>query len=265
MKKRWYAAAGALLALACLLAFFLLRPAPEPTAVEEAVQQSVMQARSGRKAEALTETPEEAAPYVSPVDFESLWAMNEDIYAWLDIPGTDISFPVLQREGDDSYYLRRNSQGEDDMNGVIFTESAYNGRDFSDPATVVYGHHMRSGAMFGQLQETYSSLEGLQEYGEIIIYLPEEEIHYQVFAGIPFSNIHVLYYHDFSKPYIYEAFLEHIRSIRGIDANVSTEIEVSPEDQMLILSTCLQGNNQRRYLVLAKRIDDRTSMPGVED
>ena len=265
MKKRWYAAAGALLALVCLLAFFLLRPAPAPSAVEEAVQQSVMQARSERAEEPLPETAEEAAPYVSPVDFESLRTMNEDIYAWLDIPGTDISFPILQREGDDGYYLRRNSQGENDMNGVIFTEGTYNSKDFTDPATVVYGHHMRSGAMFGHLQETYSSLEGLREYGEIIIYLPEEEIRYQVFAGIPFSNIHVLYYYDFSKPYIYEAFLEHIRSIRGIDANVDDEIAVTPEDQMLILSTCLQGNNQRRYLVLAKRIDDRTSMSNMED
>lgn len=258
MKKRWYAAVGALLALTGLLTYFLLWPALKPPAAEETVQQFVIQARPGEKTEA--KPPEEDVPYVSPVDFESLWEMNEDIYAWLDIPGTEISYPILQREGDDSYYLRRNSKGEKDANGVIFTESTYNSKDFTDPVTLVYGHQMRSGSMFGRLQSTYSSLEGLQEYSEIIIYLPEEEIHYRVFAGVPFSKVHILYYYDFSRSDVYEAFLKHVQSIRGIDANVNTEVEVSPENQMLILSTCLQGNSQRRYLVLAKRIDDRTSI-----
>ena len=58
-----------------------------------------------------TERPEEAPeeqkpPYESPVDFEALWRENSDIYAWLDLPGTKISDPILQRDGEDTYYLK---------------------------------------------------------------------------------------------------------------------------------------------------------------
>ena len=52
-----------------------------------------------------------AAPYESPVDFASLWEVNQDVYAWLDIPGTEISYPVVQHPEVDEYYLRRDLEG----------------------------------------------------------------------------------------------------------------------------------------------------------
>ena len=75
-----------------------------------------------------TEAPETAgtARYVSPVDFEELWKINKDIYAWLEIPGTNVSYPILQHPTEDEYYLRRNYKGEDDKEGCLFTECSYN-------------------------------------------------------------------------------------------------------------------------------------------
>nr|WP_325300544.1 class B sortase [uncultured Oscillibacter sp.] len=257
MKQRWYIAGGGLLALAAWLLLALLWPAPGRPAAEEAVQAALSTKVQAPQREVLPVQAEEPEPYVSPVDFESLWAVNEDIYAWLYIPGTEVSYPLLQREGDDGYYLSRNSQGETDKNGSLFTESAYNSKDFSDPVTVVYGHHMRSGAMFGNLQADYASGDFSGERGEVMVYLPKEEICYRVFAGVPYSGTHILYYYDFSIPVVYEAFLDQIFSTRGLNANIREDAEVTPEDQLLILSTCLQGNNKRRYLVLAQRVDDR--------
>lgn len=256
MKRCWYLIGGTLLALAVLLLLAELWPPPKPSAAEEAVQAAVSAREQEPEGNPLPadETPE---PYVSPVDFASLQTSNPDIYAWLYVPGTEINYPILQREGDDGYYLQRNSQGQPDKNGALFTESAYNSRDFSDPVTIIYGHHMRSGAMFGNLQKDYSAADSLEERGEIVVYLPEEEIRYQVFAGVPYSGIHILHYYDFSIPVVYEAFLNEIHSIRELNANVRPDVEVGPEDQLLILSTCLQGNNKNRYLVLAKRMDDK--------
>lgn len=59
------------------------------------------------------EAPEtaEASSYVSPVDFEELQKVNKDIYAWLEIPGTNVSYPILQHPTEDEYYLRRNYKG----------------------------------------------------------------------------------------------------------------------------------------------------------
>lgn len=252
-----------MLLLCVLLLVWMLSPKrpPEPAQVEEDVQQSVAAAPP----QVEEREPEESEePYVSPVDFAALREMNPDIYAWLYVPGTDINYPLLQREGDDAYYLDRNSQGETDKNGSLFTEGTFNSKDFADPVTVVYGHHMKSGAMFGNLQATYSSAENLEKFGEMVVYLPEEEHHYRVFAGVPFSNAHLLYYYDFSDDGIYQAFLDHIRSFRALDANFLEESAPVPGEQMLVLSTCLQGNNKRRYLVLAKRTDDRTPMQNAQ-
>lgn len=221
------------------------------TAVQTAVRdQPQPTSRSSEESAAIP------AAYESPVDFAALWEVNSDIYAWLYIPDTQINYPILQREGDDAFYLTHDSEKEPSKNGALFTESTYNQRDFSDPVTVIYGHHMRSGDMFGNLQAIYSAQGGLKEHREILVYLPEAELRYQVFAAVPFHMRHILYYNNFSDSDVYAGFLEQVLSVRSISASIDEEAEVSEADQLLILSTCLQGNSSRRYLVLAKRLAD---------
>lgn len=261
--KRWLLAGSictALLCILCLLVCFW--PAEQATEIEKAVRESVLEAESdeasegGRASESgkpSEETEDAASDYISPVDFEALKELSPDIYAWLHIPGTEISYPVVQHKRDDSFYLNHNVEGAYDKNGALFTEHAYNTTDFYDPVTLVYGHHMKSGAMFGNLQKLYSGPDALEKYRDIFVYLPEEELHYTVFAAVPFSSQHILYYNDFSDPDQYEAFVEQIYSVRAIGKIVDEEAEVTPDDRLLILSTCLSGNSDKRYLVLAKR------------
>lgn len=193
-----------------------------------------------------------AEPYSSPINFEELWEENEDIYAWLDIPGTEISYPILQHPEDDSYYLRRNAKRESDSNGVIYTEASYNGRDFSDPLTVIYGHNMNSGLMFGTLQKMYSSQEALNEHSEIIIYLPDRELHYEVFAAVPFDKRHILYNYDLSDKRTFRLFFQEILSVRSLEAVFAEDAAIQSDEKALILSTCLTGNRSKRFLVCGK-------------
>lgn len=245
-----------LLASAALLAGVLLyRGASPGSRVESEVQAAVVERASGNPGTASsaqdTESDLSAPAYSSPVDFETLWDMNPDIYAWLYIPDTEINYPILQRDGDDGFYLKHGSDGKSNAAGAVFTESAYNGKEFSDPATAIYGHHMKSGAIFGNLQALYSTPEGVKAHQDITVYLPERELHYRVFAAVPFDMRHVLYYHDFSDPEQFQAFLDEVFSVRSINASFDEETEAAAGDQLLILSTCLQGNSKRRYLVLA--------------
>jgi len=197
--------------------------------------------------------------YVSPVDFEDLWDMNSDIYAWLYIPGTAINYPILQRHNNDSYYLQHSSEGRSSKRGALFTEETYTSKDFTDPVTVVYGHRSSSGAMFGTLQSTYSTKDGFEAYRDIIIYLPEQELHYEIFAAVPHDMRHILYYNDFSDPEVFQAFLEQVFSVRSINANIDRSVEVTAEDQLLILSTCLRGDSDQRFLVLARRTGESSA------
>lgn len=255
MKRNYLLGCGLLLSAVVLLGvslFLRAAPAPDVEAEVQAVvaEQAAEEAPPGPESN-ISGEPAEALPYASPVDFEALRAANPDIYAWLYIPDTKINYPILQREDDDSYYLTHGSDGAPSKAGAVFTESTYNARDLSDPVTVIYGHHMRSGDIFGDLQKLYSAPGGMEEHQEIRVYLPERELSWRVFAAVPFNMRHILYYHDFSDPAVFQAFLDQVLSVRSINASFDETVEVSAGDQLLILSTCLQGDSKQRYLVLA--------------
>ena len=197
--------------------------------------------------------PEEGEQVLS-VDFDALQALNPDIYAWLEIPGTDISYPVVQNPYNDSYYLRTNSDGNYSAGGAIFSESTYNGTDFTDPVTILYGHHMNAGnLMFGHLQDYYSDPEFLASDVHIRIYTRAGMQEYAVFAAIPFNRSHILYYNDMHNSYAFSEFFDSVMGIRELGAYVNEDHAPSdPEtDRVLILSTCLAGDNTRRFLVMA--------------
>lgn len=259
MKKKSLAILIAALGVACLVCGgLLLFQQPKPPAIEPTPSPTPAATPMPQPTAELSSSQPEATaePYVSPIDFASLQAQNPDIYGWLRIPNTEFDFPLVQREGDDSFYLTHNSGGEEDSAGAIFTESAYNATDMEDPVTVAYGHQMHAGTMFGKLQATYSQENALEDYGEIVVYLPDKEYHYQVFAAVPYDNRHILYNYDFTDSRRYNAFLNSIFEVRELGAVRNREISVTPEDHLLVLSTCLTGNDHKRYLVLAKRQAD---------
>jgi len=190
--------------------------------------------------------------YESPVDFASLQSKNPDIHAWLTIPDTNVNYPIVQSPTDDAFYLRRSIDGTYSVNGTLFTEHMYNGLEFEDPVTAVYGHDMKSGAMFGRLQETYSDEESFKSHKDIVVYLPEKELHYEVFAAVPYSKRHILYYYNsFKNEETVEEFLNEIYSVRAFSTNFDMDSKVDKDDKILLLSTCLQGDISKRYLVLA--------------
>lgn len=198
----------------------------------------------------VSEPVPETETYVSPIDFAALQAENPDIYGWLDIPDTDISYPLLQSQEDDTFYLNHDAYKDYNSVGSLFTEHRYNKNDMTDPVTVVYGHRQNDGSMFGTLQQTFSDPESFAAHKTIVVYLPDRELHYQVRAALPYDNRHILYQYDFHDMQSYSNFLYSIYNTRALGINY-TEKAMTSEDTLLILSTCLKGNRQNRFLVLA--------------
>lgn len=196
------------------------------------------------------------APYGSPIDFAGLQAINPDIYAWLRVGNTEIDYPIVQSPDDDTFYLDHNSDRAESANGAIFSEAAYNGTDMSDPVTILYGHHMRSGAMFGDLQRLFSDEAFFRANPTITVFTPEAELTYGVFAAVPYGGDHILHYHDFSDPYAFEGFFDEILRVRDLRAHTNEAYAPAPGDRVLILSTCLIGDNTRRYLVMGTLLPD---------
>lgn len=272
-KKQLYAGGGILCVLLILLLVFLLLPkreeAPEPSDVsaeassqEESFEESSFAEETS--SEESSEPEPEPEPYVSPIDFEAQWEQCEDIYAWLWIPGTDvypgkdivapeISYPVVQSKTDDSFYLNHGLDGKPDKNGTLYTERRYNGLDFFDPATIIYGHNMKSGLMFGYLQEQFSNREWFDAHRDLYVYLPTCTLRYQVFAAVPYGTKHLMYlFNRFQEPSDMGDFLESIYGITKSSANFREDCVVTEEDRILILSTCLPISADGRYLVMAK-------------
>ena len=195
-----------------------------------------------------TET-EDGEPVEIPIDFEALWEINPEAYAWITIPGTEIDYPILQSETDNTYYLTHNIEGEESPEGAIFTED-YNSKDFEDPNTVIYGHNMRNGSMFQGLHE-YMDRAFFDENREVLIYLPDKILHYEIFAAYLYDDRHLLESFDFEDEDVFEAYLNRIFSIRDMNSFIDTDMEVTAEDKIITLSTCYSNESNQRYLVQA--------------
>lgn len=201
------------------------------------------------------EVPEEELPYECPEELRNAIDGNSDVYAWLTITDTDISYPVCNRPGDNKFYLNHSSEGRWDPMGALFTED-YNSRDFTDSAVVVYGHSMTGKKYFGTLQKNYSSRDFFDSHREIKVFLEDRELTYRIFAAVPFTNEHLLYYYDFSQKLFYNAFMKSVESVRTLDSVIDREEIPEAGSDLLILSTCLKSYNNRRYLVIASLCDD---------
>lgn len=125
--------------------------------------------------------PEETVEYRSPVDFESLREVNPDIVAWIEIPGTDISYPVVQAD-DNETYLKRDFEGNTSAAGTIFLDCDSSG-DLMGLHSILYGHHMKNQTMFAQIVK-FKDERFFRENREVILYLPESELHLRTIAAV---------------------------------------------------------------------------------
>ena len=202
--------------------------------------------------EAITSQTNKDGSYRTPVDFERYGKITGDMYAWITIPGTNVNYPIAQSAENDSQYLRHDLYGKFANSGTLFTEHVYNTKTFNDPVTVIYGHAILDGSMFGSLQQLYSDEDTFERYDDIIIYTPEKELKYKVFAATPYDSTHILYHYDrFKDTGKVDEFLESVYTSREFSVNISDD-KADGNDKILVLSTCLKGNYSKRYLVLAK-------------
>ena len=186
-----------------------------------------------------------------PVDFAQLQAEAPDIYAWLELPDTGIDDPVLQRAGADLFYNSHNAYGQYYMCGAVFSQSAYNGRNFDSPMTVLYGHSTVLGqpGAFMELNN-YADEAYFDAHREMRVYMPNGMYVYRIFAACVHSNEHLLYCHDFSDETQFDAFFSSLTEDTSPDSHIDAEALPQAGDKVLTLSTCYSANKNLRYLVM---------------
>ena len=192
------------------------------------------------------------AEFKSPVDFEQLQQSNKDIIGWIHMSSPFINQPVLRHTKNDSFYLSHNAAKKYDRAGALYVEHAYNGADFEDMCTIIYGHRMSNGAMFGNLQATMKKLNIASDPQYIVIYTPKKVKIYQICATIPHDKLHILHYNNFDKESVYKKFIDMVYSKSGSEVQLAKDIKPKYGDKLLILSTCLRADRTKRFLVIAK-------------
>lgn len=189
--------------------------------------------------------PQEQPEWYIHVDFQALQEINPDIYAWIDIPGTGISYAVLQSPTDDLYYNTRSVDKTYYSGGSIYSQR-YNAKTFEDPVTVLYGHNRTSKTMFAPVND-YADPDFFDAHPRIYIYMPDRVCQYEIFAAYPHSSEHLLLCHDFSDPEQFSAFFGGLKE--GLDTNYRTGLFPDAGERVLTLSTCYKNNRMQRYLV----------------
>ena len=245
------------LCLTCIggMLFYLKKDQAEETAMEE--QQQVLQEQFvEQEIEVLEESEvveEEKAEL--PIDFEGLWEINPEIYAWIRVPDTNIDYPVLQHlEDNQSYYLTRDIYGNSNQAGSIYTEY-YNSRDFQEPNTVLYGHNMKNGSMFHNIRY-FADREYFDEHEELYIYLPDKIMKYQIIACYEYDDRHLLGSFDFQDEEVYAQYLEEIMNPRSMYAMIREGVELTTEDKLVTLSTCVANKPNNRRLLQAVLVEE---------
>ena len=182
----------------------------------------------------------------TPMDFDELEKVNPDIYAWIKVDGTVVDYPVLQSATEKSYYLSHNVDKKKSSYGAIYTQY-YNSKDFEDYNTVVYGHNMLNGTMFGTLKR-FRDKKFFEKNKNITVYMRGRILKYEIFAAYVFDDRHILMSFDFDDEKDRQLYLDTIHEFKSISSFFREGTEVNSKDKLITLSTCTSKDNER-YIV----------------
>lgn len=183
------------------------------------------------------------------VGFEELIAINEDVIAWLTVDGTNIDYPVVQGE-DNNEYINTDVYRVFSLSGSIFLDYR-NTSDFSDPYSLLYGHHMEGNVMFGELTY-FNELEYFNEHTSSTLYTLNQVYEVEIFACLETDayDLQVFYPDSISENSI-EELIERLQ----IDASQYRDIGVTNSDKIIALSTCSDSSTNARTVVFGRVID----------
>ena len=193
-----------------------------------------------------------ACPGAKP--YEKLYQKNKKIVGWLKIEGTNIDYPVMQTSNNE-YYLEHNYNQEYDKNGSIFMD--YNCTPaFPNDNMILYGHHMKSGKMFGNLN--YYSKESFWEKNQTFTFDTIYETGKYAVMYVFRDKIHtedeiVFKYYQFIDATSADEFYSNMDAMAEMSL-YDTGVTASYGDRLITLSTCDSSEADGRFVVVAKKI-----------
>ena len=181
--------------------------------------------------------------------FEELQKINPDIIGWIRVNDTNINYPLLQAEDDDTY-MNTDAEGKYSLSGSIFLHCA-NKPDFSDFNNMIYGHHMEKHKMFGDVgmftdktyfeKHPYGNLffDGKDHGVEFYALIQADAYNERIFSICP------------DDPKAKQAYLQEILD----NALYKRNFEITQNDHLVLLITCTSEMTNGRNILVGKLSD----------
>ncbi|RHC66203.1 SrtB family sortase [Anaerobutyricum hallii] len=181
--------------------------------------------------------------------FEELQKINPDIIGWIRVNDTNINYPLLQAEDDDTY-MNTDAEGKYSLSGSIFLHCA-NKPDFSDFNNMIYGHHMEKHKMFGDVgmftdktyfeKHPYGNLffDGKDHGVEFYALIQADAYNERIFSICP------------DDPKAKQAYLQEILD----NALYKRNFEITQNDHLVLLITCTSELTNGRNILVGKLSD----------
>ena len=188
-------------------------------------------------------------------DFSQLQKQNPDIYAWIQVPNTKVDYPVLQSE-EDNYYLSRDINKQDSKSGSIYSNGC-NNKDMEDAITIFYGHDMKAHTMFGSLH-LFDEAAFFEENATILVETPEALRTYVIYGVYNYNDNYIPSVFAVNEAQGVQDFIDSLEECAK-EGDKITHVRqgetLTADDKILVLSTCISGQDDRRFLVVAKLAD----------
>lgn len=210
--------------------------------------------------------------------FEELQEKNPDVIGWLTIYDTNIDYPLLfPSDGDNNFYLSHDPMRNYTTSGSLYLDYR-NARDFTDFNSIIHGHHMAEHKMFGDLDLFVDEDYFLKhEYGNLFV--NDRDYGIQIVAvaltdGYDWG-IYKLHVNEPKERLDYiNALYSKAILVRGVDLKGKDDEQrartllsqgatspITPNDHLLVLSTCNLKETNGRYIVVAKLLDHSVPNP----
>lgn len=203
---------------------------------------------AGQEPDSVSEEPDIEPSYL--FDWEGLSAQSDYVIGWIQIPGIKrISYPIVQNPDDNQFFLTHDWTGASQSAGAIFL-NRYNASDFSDMNSIIYGHRMKAGSMFGSLKQ-YGDQKFLDEHPYFYIYTPDgAKRTYEIICYSSVTDGSDAYLMHFESPNERMAYYD----MMIYNAISKRDIELNRFDTTIILSTCNTTGYYDRLAVLGKLV-----------
>ena len=173
------------------------------------------------------------------IDWKALKEKNPEVVGWILIPDTDISYPIVQGS-DNSYYLNHTFEKKENYAGTIFMDAGADA-SFQDRNTTIYGHNVKHGTMFAEL-ENFKEQTFFEKHPYLYIFTEKQNYRCEIFS------IYTTTATDF------KGYVDMVKELSDFKRKVS----IKRCDRIVSLSTCSYERNgqpdELRYLLHAKLV-----------